>query len=123
VKSSHLVIIGTLALVSGDAFDTATTAIAFLNPIFAGQFEEVGDPFIRFFMYDLGMATNGFFIAIVITWGFDVLMIYAAYSRSRSYASSAFFWIVIFMTFAGIGHWIAGIHNLQLLQSTGYSPF
>ena len=122
MKPIHLVLLGTVVLVSGEAFDIATTAIALLYPAFAGEFEEVGNPFIRLFMYDLGFANNGFLIGVMISLIIDALIIYAAYSRSRSYSSSGSFGsLVLFMVLLGIGHWVAGYQNLTLLQS--YAPF
>lgn len=108
---------GTLILSSGDFFDSATTAIALINPLFAGQFVEVGDPFIRFFMYDLGMGTRGFIFAICISVVIDLLIIYGAARALRSYTSSRFSSLFLLMVIWGIGHWIAGIQNLSLLLS------
>ncbi len=45
MKPIWLVLIGAIVLVSGDVFDTATTAIGLLSPIYAGEFVKVGNPF------------------------------------------------------------------------------
>ena len=120
MKSIHLVLIGTIVLISGDLFDTATTTIALLNPIYAGQFVEAGDPFIRLLMYDMGLATAGFLIGIVISFVFDALMIYAAYSASHSFRYAGSLPAILFiMTLFGVGHWIAGYENWLLLMSVG----
>ncbi|HXZ89531.1 MAG TPA: hypothetical protein VEG61_00585 [Candidatus Dormibacteraeota bacterium] len=121
MKPIYLVLLGSIVLVSGDAFDSATTAIALLNPVFAGEFFEASDPFIRLFMYDLGLAKTGFIIGLILSLSLDVVLIYAAYSQSRSYTMSSFGTIVLFMTFLGLGHWAAGYSNL--LQSYAPSGF
>jgi hypothetical protein len=122
MKLTYLVLLGALVLVSGSAFDIATTAIALLHPAFAGSFVEAANPFLRLFMYDLGLAPAiGFIFGILITLTFEVTLIYVTYSRSASYTPS---WITISLLsifLLGIGHWLAGYNNLMLLRL--YAPF
>ena len=118
MRASHLVAICAFVLVSGDAFDSATTAIALVSPQFAGQFVEATNPIIRLFMYNLGLASStGFFVGIALSWGLDVLMIYGAYLSTRSYTGTGLGAILVLMTLLGLGHYVAGFGNLQLLQS------
>jgi len=123
MKSIHLVLLGTAVLVSGDAFDIGTTAIALLDPAFRGDFIEATNPFIRLLMYNLGLGTNGFFIGIVVSMAIDILIVYATYSQSQSYnlSGASFFSALFFLFLLGIGHWAAGYGNLTLLMQ--YAPF
>jgi hypothetical protein len=121
MKVLHLVILEAVVLVSGDIFDTLTTAIALLNPAFSGQFVEVGDPFIKLFMYNLGMGASGFYFAILISFCIDFLFVYVAFSKSRSYYASGLSGILVVMFLWGAFHWVAGYQNLMLLYSV--APF
>lgn len=115
-------LIVTLALVTGNVLDSASTAIALTNPLFAGQFQEVGNVFIKFLMYDLGMGANGFYAGLCITWAFEILVIWRAYATAEisSYkvGASQTLNLLYLMILLAIGHWVAAVQNLQLLFPT-----
>jgi hypothetical protein len=119
MRLSTIIIICALILVLGDLFDSGTTAFGLLNPIFAGQFVEVGDPFIMLFMYDLGLPqVTGFVIGLALSWSLDVLIVYWAWHNSRSYRPWGFdSWLLVIMVLLGVEHWIAGYQNFMLIYS------
>jgi hypothetical protein len=117
MKLTSLALVGALVLVSGEAFDIATTAIGLLHPAPTGYFVEVGNPFVMLLMYDLGLApTIGFLIGISSSVAFDVILIYFAFSWSGSYSSPSVRIALEFMFLAGVLHWLAGYHNLLLYR-------
>ncbi len=114
--------IATLALVTGELIDSASTITAFVNPMFRGSFEEVGNIFVIFLMYNLGLGTTGLFIGLAATWAFEIVLIWKAYSvtRTSSFATTAAGQaaaIMLFMILLAIGHWMAGLQNVVLLSS------
>jgi hypothetical protein len=113
-----------LALVTGELIDSASTITAFVNPMFRGSFEEVGNVFVIFLMYNLGLGTTGLFLGLAATWAFEVALIWKAYSISgaRSFGASAgqAAGIMLFMILLAIGHWMAGLQNIVLLSSLSH---
>jgi len=88
MRLSTIITICVFVLVLGDLFDSGTTAVALLNPFFAGRFVEVGDLFIMLFTYDLGLPqVTGFVIGLLLSWSIDVLIIYWTWHNSRSWRS------------------------------------
>lgn len=115
------VTLATLALVTGELIDSASTITAFVNPLFRGSFEEVGNVFVIFLMYNLGLGTTGLFVGLAATWAFEIALIWKAYSASGagSFGANAgqAAGIMLFMILLAIGHWMAGSQNIVLLSS------
>jgi len=116
------VTVTTLALVTGELIDSASTITALANPMFRGSFEEVGNVFVIFLMYNLGLGTTGLFIGLAATWAFEIVLIWKAYSitRTSSFGTSAsgqVAGVMLFMILLSIGHWMAGLQNIALLSS------
>jgi hypothetical protein len=90
--------------------------------MFRGNFEEVGNVFVIFLMYNLGLGTTGLFIGLAATWAFEIVLIWRAYSvtRSSSFGTTAggqTAGIMLFMILLALGHWMAGLQNITLLSS------
>jgi hypothetical protein len=115
------VTLATLALVTGELIDSASTIIALVNPLFRGSLEEVGNVFVIFLMYNLGLGTTGLFVGLAATWTFEIVLIWKAYSISGvgSFGTTAgqAAGIMLFMILLAIGHWMAGLQNIVLLSS------
>ncbi|MGA2628066.1 MAG: hypothetical protein ABSF63_13525 [Candidatus Bathyarchaeia archaeon] len=115
------VTVATLALVTGELIDSASTITALVNPLFRGSFEEVGNVFVIFLMYNLGLGTTGLFVGLAATWAFEIVLIWKAYSftRASSFGATAgqAAAIMLFMILLAIGHWMAGLQNVALLSS------
>jgi len=123
MKLEHFVVIGAVILVSGAFLDSATTMVALANPLFMGQFVEVGNIFIKFLMYDLNLGPMGFYLGDLMTWALEILMIVVAYSKARSYrddSSDTVFGPLFLMVLLGLGHWVAAIQNIMLLRTVMY---
>lgn len=121
VSLRFYVAIVTLALVTGEFIDSATTIYALVNPIFKGTFEEVGNIFIIFLMYNLGLGTTRLVLGLAATWTFEITLIWKAYSVASggSFGANAgqASGIMLLLILLALGHWTAGLQNVQLLYS------
>ncbi len=118
------VTVATLALVTGELIDSASTITAFVNPMFRGSFEEVGNVFVIFLMYNLGLGISGLFVGLAATWAFEIVLIWKAHSitKASSFGATAgqAAGIMLFMILLAIGHWMAGLQNIVLLSSLSH---
>jgi hypothetical protein len=110
-----------LALATGELIDSATTIYALVNPIFKGSFKEVGNIFIIFLMYNLGLGTTGLVLGLAVTWAFEIALVWKGYSVASggSFGANAgqASGIMLLLILLAIGHWTAGLQNMQLLYS------
>lgn len=93
--------------------DSVSTIIGLFYQPPGKSFVEGGNVFIRFFMYDLNLGKNGFFIGDLITLVFEIFYIYV---RSRDlWGKFQIFFFISFLIFFGTIHFISGVHNIILI--------